>query len=135
MEGTLCQLSRAFSSGTQANPEKHFPLWVILNTQKSVGNFKQKVKTAQSHTREETDLSRDVEKLSIKEGPLWAGENSLVGKSDSNKDLAYAHQALPWLVLCSKRCLGSFLKDTHTQIDLFCSESSPQSPEACMTCF
>lgn len=77
MKGILWQLSRAFSAGTQANPEKHFSPLVLLNTQKSVGNFKQKIKTAQSHTREETDLSGDVAKLNIKERPLWAGGSPL----------------------------------------------------------
>jgi len=46
---------------------RHFSPQVIADTHETVGKFRQKFKTAQSHTGEETHLPRGVAKLKGKE--------------------------------------------------------------------
>ena len=74
------QLSNAFSGSTPAEPERQFSPQVIIDTQETVGKFRQKVKTAQSRAGDGTNFSRDVAKINGKErslglegSPLWAG--------------------------------------------------------------
>ena len=59
---------------------------VIVDTQETVGKFRQNIKATQSHMGEETHLSRDVAKLNGKGRPLWAGGKTPAGRSDGHED-------------------------------------------------
>ena len=97
------QLSSAFSGSAPAKPERQFSLQVIIDTEETVGKFRQKDKTAQSRAGDGTNFSRDVTKINGMERLLWAGGKPLVGGSDGHDDLAYPHHAQPRPGFCDQR--------------------------------